>query len=133
MNLVKVVNNEHSETSKYSQTCLFSRKLQGILLDWEHPASEERVFEAEKYEWRHPDSISELFVTKKLVVEGVQVEDSGSYICKVTVLLGKKIKAKILSDFHMQARSNQCPGRMRESKQMRIKVETEEHLSVVFK
>lgn len=94
MNLVKVVNNEHSETSKHSQTCLFSRKLQGILLDWEHPASEERVFEAEKYEWRHPDSISELFVTKKLVVEGVQVEDSGSYICKVTVLLGKKSKER---------------------------------------
>ena len=41
------------------------------------------MFEAEKYEWRHPDLVSELFVTKKLVVEGVQVEDSGSYICKV--------------------------------------------------
>ena len=92
--IVKVVNNEHSETSKPIKTCLFSRKLQGILLDWEHPASEERVFEAEKYEWRHPDSISELFVTKKLVVEGVQVEDSGSYFCKVTVLFRQQNQSK---------------------------------------
>ena len=61
------------------------RKLKGILLDWERPAaSEDRVYEAEKYEWRHPDHKSELFVTKKLVVEGVQVEDSGLYSCKVT-------------------------------------------------
>ena len=57
--------------------------LKGIVLDWEHPASEDRVFEDEVYEWRHPTSKSELFVSKKLVVEGVQVEDGGSYICKV--------------------------------------------------
>ena len=64
--------------------CIF-RKLR-ILLDWEHPASEDRVFESENYEWRHPDyPDTELFVTKKLVVEGVRVEDSGEYICKVAV------------------------------------------------
>ena len=63
------------------------RRLNGILLDWEYPASEDRVFEAEKYEKRHPDHNSEsVFVTKKLVVEGIQIEDSGSYICKVVVL-----------------------------------------------
>ena len=69
---------------KPSETCIF-RKLNGILLDWDHPASDDRSFEAEKYEWRHPDRSSDVFVTKKLVVEGVQVADSGEYICKVAV------------------------------------------------
>ena len=76
---------EDKTVKLHSEICIF-RRLNGIQLDWEHPASKDRVYEFEKYEERHPDRSSELvFVTKKLVVEGVQIEDSGSYICKVAV------------------------------------------------
>ena len=32
-----------------------------------------------------------------------------------------------------QAKSSECPGKVRKSKQLKIKVDEEEHLSVIFK
>ena len=68
-----------------------SRVLKGILLEWDHPARDDRVFETELNVSRHPENEDQLYITKMLVVEGVQVEDSGIYTCKVRV---SKIKDK---------------------------------------
>ena len=59
--------------------------LKGILLAWDHPAQDDRVFETELDVSRHPENEDQLYVTKMLVVEEVQVEDSGNYTCKVRV------------------------------------------------
>ena len=62
-----------------------SRVLKGILLEWDHPAQDDRVFETELDVSRHPENEDQLYITKMLVVDGVQVEDSGIYTCKVRV------------------------------------------------
>ena len=59
--------------------------LKGILLEWDHPAQDDRVFETELDVSRHPENEDQLYITKMLAVDGVQVEDSGIYTCKVRV------------------------------------------------
>ena len=113
---------------------MFFRGGKRILLNWKHPASKERSSETEEYQSRHPEDSRDLLVTKKLVVEGVQLEDSGLYSCQARFsLIQRKTQSKD-SDIKMQAHSNECPGKIRESKPpIKIEVGTEEHLSVDFK
>ena len=73
------------------------RVLKGILLEWDHPAQDDRVFETELDVSRHPENEDQRYITKMLVVEDVQVEDSGIYTCKVRV---SKIKDKSRNDYN---------------------------------
>ena len=70
--------------------------LKGILLEWDHPAQDDRVFETELDVSRHPENEDQLYITKMLVVDGVQVEDSGIYTCKVRVFKDKRSITKLL-------------------------------------